>query len=297
MLQISRRGLLGTSIALAAASSARGGRVAAQQDGGAKPAATPHTRFACNIEMWGFGGAPYEERIKKAHDLGFKAVEFWPWRGKDLDKIEKVTKDLGIEVAQFTGWGFSPGLNDPANHKKFVDEITESCKVANRLGSKLVLVVAGNNQPGMSLEQMHANVITGLKLGVPIAEAHDITLVLEPMNGRVDHPGHCLYGSEPAVKICKAVASPRVKICWDLYHMQISEGDLCGHLRDGKEWIGYVQLADHPGRNEPGTGEVHYNRVLKELIDLGYRGYVGVECSPLEDELKATQRLALADQW
>jgi hydroxypyruvate isomerase len=79
--------------------------------------------------------------------------------------------------------------------------------------------------------------------------------------------------------------------------MQISEGDLCGHLKDGKEWIGYVQLADHPGRNEPGTGEIHYNRVLKELADLGYHGYVGVECSPLEDELSATKRLALADQW
>jgi hydroxypyruvate isomerase len=298
MQQINRRILLGSSIALAAASTARASRLFETQGADtSKLAKTPHTRFACNIEMWGFGGVPYEERIKKAHELGFSAVEFWPWRGKDLDKIEKACKDFGIEVAQFTGWGFSPGMNNPANHAKFVEETKESCKVANRLGAKCVLIVAGNNQPGMTLEEMHQHVIDGLKLVVPVAEEHDITLVLEPMNGRVDHPGHCLYGSEPAVKICKAVNSPRVKICWDLYHMQISEGDLCGHLKDGKDWIGYVQLADHPGRYEPGTGEVHYARVLKQLYELGYRGYVGVECNPSVDELTATKSLAVADQW
>jgi hydroxypyruvate isomerase len=287
--------LLGSSVALAAASSSAN-RALATQDA-AKPARTPHTRFACNIEMWSFGRAPYDERIRKAHELGFPAVEMWPWRGKDLNAIEKALKDTGTELAQFTGWGFEPGMNDPANHRMLVEEIRESCKIANRLGAKLVLVVAGNDQPGMTTAEMHEHVITGLRLIAPVASDHDVTLVLEPMNGRVDHPHHCLYGSEAAVKICKAVNSPRVKICWDLYHMQISEGDLCGHLRDGKEWLGYVQLADHPGRHEPGTGEIAYPRVLRELADIGYRGLVGCECTPREDELSAARRLAAADAW
>jgi hydroxypyruvate isomerase len=88
-----------------------------------------------------------------------------------------------------------------------------------------------------------------------------------------------------------------VKILWDLYHMHISEGDLCGRLREGINEIGYVQLADHPGRNEPGTGEIHYNRVLRELSALGYKGYVGVECSPSVPELEAARALAAADVW
>lgn len=79
--------------------------------------------------------------------------------------------------------------------------------------------------------------------------------------------------------------------------MQITEGDLCGHLREGIDEIGYVQLADHPGRHEPGTGEVHYNRVLQELHDLGYRGYVGLECSPSGTELEAARAVARADVW
>ena len=79
--------------------------------------------------------------------------------------------------------------------------------------------------------------------------------------------------------------------------MQITEGDLCGHLREGIDYIGYLQLADTPGRNEPGTGEINYARVLKEAHALGYTGYVGVECRPSGDQLAAAKRLARADQW
>ena len=104
-------------------------------------------------------------------------------------------------------------------------------------------------------------------------------LILEPMNIRVDHKGHCLYGSPAAVRICREVNSPMVKINWDLYHMHISEGDLCGHLKEGFDQVGYLQLADHPGRHEPGTGEIYYPRVLREAYDLGYRDYVGLECN------------------
>ena len=88
-----------------------------------------------------------------------------------------------------------------------------------------------------------------------------------------------------------------VKINWDLYHMQITEGDLCGRLKDGFDQVGYLQLADHPGRNEPGTGEIHYNRVLKQAHDLGYRDFVGLECRQEKDEVTAARRVAAADIW
>ena len=146
---------------------------------------------------------------------------------------------------------------------------------------------------------MHENVIAGLKKWAPMAEAAGVMLILEPMNIRVDHKGHCLYGSPEAVRICREVGSPMVKINWDLYHMQITEGDLCGRLADGMKAgrIGYLQLADHPGRHEPGTGEIHYARVLKQAHDLGYRDYDGLECRPQAGELAAAKRVALADRW
>lgn len=268
----------------------------AQRPSYEQPLVGVRTRFAANLEMW-WGDLPFDQRIREAHKLGFRAFEFWPWRGKDLDAIQRAMSQTRMTCAQFTGWGFVPGMNDPANHDRLETEIREGLAVAARLGAKYMCVVAGNDIEGKTRTEMHDAVIAGLKRVAPLAQAADVTLVLEPMNVRVDHKGHCLYGSPDAIRIVRAVGSTHVKILWDLYHMHISEGDLCGHLREGIAEIGYVQLADHPGRNEPGTGEIHYNRVLRELADLGYKGYVGVECSPSKPETEAARALAAADVW
>ncbi|MCA8953288.1 MAG: TIM barrel protein [Planctomycetes bacterium] len=297
MAPLSRRAFVATA-PIAAASAAL--PIARAQDPAAaipaRPAATPHTRFAANVEMW-WGKLPFLDRIRAAHALGFPAFEFWPWRGKDIDAIAALAGELGMACAQFTAWGFSPGLNEAKNHDRFVDEIEASCAVAKRLGCDKMTVVGGNDVKGMTQAEMHEQIVLGLKRAAPIAEREGVMLILEPMNIRIDHKGHCLYGSEAAVRICRAVDSPMVKINWDLYHCEISEGDLCGHLRDGFDQLGYVQVADNPGRTEPGTGEIHYPRVLKELHGLGYRGYVGVECRPSKPEAEAAQALWLADQW
>jgi hydroxypyruvate isomerase len=299
MPHLNRRAFLGSSAVLAGAAAI--GAAAEQDFSDTKSIGkTPHTKFAVNIEMWwSKAKLPYEEKIRQAAALGFPAVEIWPWQGKDLDAIAALTQELGIEIAQFTAWGFKPGLNDPKNHDAFVKAIEEGCQAAKKLRCKLMTVVAGDDISGMSQAKMHENVIAGLKRGAPIAEANDVTLILEPMNIRVDHKGHCLYGSAPAIRICNEVDSSHVKINWDLYHMHITEGDLCGHLREGfaAGRVGYIQLADHPGRNEPGTGEIHYNRVLKELETLGYRGFVGLELVPKTTELAAAIACAKADVW
>ncbi len=302
MPALSRRSLLSTGLVLAGAAGSLAARAAPRRQPGrapqepGKPGRTLHTRFALNAEIW-FDDLPFLDRVRQAADLGYPAVEFWPWRGKDLPALGRLCAELGLEIAQFTAWGFEPGMNHPDNHEAVEKEIGESCKVANDLGCKLMTVVGGNDQPGMTQAEMHGHITTALKRVAPVAEQHGVTLILEPMNIRVDHKGHCLYGSEAAVKICRAVGSPSVKINWDLYHMQLSEGDLCGHLRDGFDQLGYAQVADTPGRNEPGTGELNYARVLRALWDLGYRGYVGLECWPLEGEAKAAERVAAADAW
>ena len=246
--------------------------------------------YAVNIEMW-WRELPFIDRIHAAADAGFKHIEFWPWQGKDIDAIANACEERGIEVAQFTAWGFTPGLNNPKNHEKFTEEIKKSCAIAKRLKCKRMTVVGGNDQPDMTQKVMHQNIIDGLTSVKPIVEEAGIMLILEPMNIRVDHKGHCLYGSKDAVRICREVDSPMIKINWDLYHMQISEGDLCGRLRDGIDQIGYIQVADHPGRHEPGTGEIYYPRVYQELKQLGYTGPIGLECSPADSEKKAIQRL------
>jgi hydroxypyruvate isomerase len=248
--------------------------------------------------MWWSGSKlPAHRRIEEAARLGYSAVEFWPYEGKDIGAIVDVCQKHKVEITQFTAWGFSPGLNDPKNHNRFVDKLEEACKVAERLNCRMMCVVGGNDIPGMSQRQMHDNIIEGLRRGAPVAEKHNITLILEAMNIRVDHKGHCLYGSEPTMRILKAVGSRHVKMLMDLYHAQITEGDLCGHIRENIDQAVYLQIADHPGRNDPGTGEIHYNRVLKQLHDLGYRGHIGLEFRPRNGEVEAARNVWRADQW
>jgi hydroxypyruvate isomerase len=292
-----RRNFLAASGLAAATGSTATTRVSADEQK-PRPGRTPHTRFAVNVEMW-WRKLPFLERVRRAAALGFPAIEFWPWKDKDIKTLAALCRDSRLAVAQFTAWGFRPGLNNPVNHGAFVQAVRDGCGVAKQLDCKLMTVVGGDDQPGMSQRQMHAHIVSGLKLAAPIAEDHDVTLILEPMNIRVDHKGHCLYGSDAALAICRQVDSTHVKINWDLYHMQITEGDLCGHLREGfsQKQIGYLQLADHPGRHEPGTGEVNYTRVLQEVARQGYRGFVGLECVPQQDERQAAQRIAAADTW
>ena len=303
MPPLNRRGFLASSTALAAGIAAVSGLSSAvhlSADEAAELKAigkTPHTKFAVNCEMW-WKKLTFMDRIRETAKLGFPAIEFWPLEGKDIPAVAALCQEVGIEIAQFTAWGFTPGMNEPKNHAAVEQAVRDAVKAAKILKCRKACVVAGNDVPGMTQEEMHKHVITALKRVKPIAEDNDLTLILEPMNIRVDHKGHCLYGSAPAIKICQEVDSTHVKINWDLYHMHITEGDLCGHLREGMETktIGYLQLADHPGRHEPGTGELHYNRVLKEAFDLGYRDFVGLECNPTE-ELIAAKRVAAADAW
>lgn len=258
-----------------------------------------NTKFACNLEMWFSREKDFLKRIEGAAALGFPGIEFWPFENKNIAAIAETCERLKLTVAQFSAWGFRPGMNDPKNKQKVVDKIGEGCEAAKKLKCNLMCVVAGDDIPGVPQEKMHETVIEALKAAAPVAEKAGVTLILEPMNIRVDHKGHCLYGSAPALKIIKAVAAKNVKILWDLYHMHITEGDLCGHLREGMaaNAIGYVQIADHPGRHEPGTGELNYTRVFKELKKLKYDGWVGAECTPEKDEATAAKAVFAADEW
>lgn len=297
-MQPDRRNFLGAA-ALAATGTTAAQQPPRQEQQAANaelPGRTPHTKFAPNLEMW-WTRLPFIQRMEQAARLGYRGIEFWPWRGKDIAAIADASRRLNLEIAQFTAWGFRPGLNDPRNHNRFVEEVEASCEAARRLNCSLMCVVGGDDVPGVTQPRMHDAIIDGLRRVAPIVERNRITLILEPMNIRVDHRGHCLYGSEPAVRIVRAVNSRNIKVLFDLYHNQITEGDLCGRIREGYPHMGYVQVADHPGRNEPGTGEIHFPRVLKQLHDVGYRGYVGLELRPRRTEEEAAQASFRADQW
>ena len=295
-----RRFLQGSAAAVGAAALAGPGQARQDADGLPqvdKPGRTPNTVFAVNQEMW-FGG-PMEQRIAKAAELGFPAVEFWPHDGKDIDAMAKQLEGHGMTATQFTAWGFGRELNHPdMPADNFVKAIDKSCEVAARLpGCEMFTVVAGNNIKGYSKEQMLAATAAKIKQAVPVLEKHQKMIIVEPMNP-YNHGGHCLYGSKDGIDLCKAVGSEHVKLNWDLFHMQRFEGNLIDNMKKGKDYIGYLQLADSPARNEPGTGEVNYTKVFQAIKEIGYTLPVGLECSPQGgDVVRAARRIYAADSW
>jgi hydroxypyruvate isomerase len=261
-----------------------------------RPGATKNTRFAVNVEMW-YGRKSFLEKIELAAKYGFPAIEFWPYEGKPIAEAAKLLREKQVAVSQFTAWPFGTILNNPkSDHDDFYRKIQESCDIADQLDCSLFTVVIGNDIDGVSKEDMHAAAVKGLQKVAKVCEDRKKTIIIEPMNPR-NHPHHCLYGGTDAINICRAVGSPSVKINWDLYHMQIVDGDLCMKMRDGWDHIGYLQLADNPGRHEPGTGEVQYTRVFREIKALQYAGFVGLECTPESDDWLAAQRVYQADDW
>lgn len=282
------------------------GAVLAREPGRAAPTAPEASgpdgtwlTYAVNAEMT-WNSLPFLDRIRKVKEAGFSHYEFWPWRGKDIDAIRGLNQQLGLTVAQFSASpvkGFRHGITnpDPARLAEFEDEIRSAVPVAKTLGVKKLCVVAGEETEGYSREQQTAAVIAALKAGARIVEPEGITIILEPLNILVDHPRQLIVHSAHAADVLRAVGSPNVKMLFDIYHQQISEGNLTGNIRKYREIIGYFQLADHPGRHEPTTGEINYPHVLRTIHDIGYRDPIGMEMTPKSDPMAAFRAIRRVD--
>ena len=255
--------------------------------------------YAVNVEMT-WGNLPFLDRLRKVKEAGFTHYEFWPWRNKDIDAIVKLNQELGLKAAQFSASpvkGFGHGITnpDPARRAEFEEEIRSAIPVAKKLGVKKICVVAGEETKGYSREEQTQAVVAALKAGARIVEPEGITIILEPLNVLVDHPRQLIVRSEHAALVLKMVGSPNVKMLFDIYHQQISEGNLTGNIRKYHDLIGYYQMADHPGRHEPATGEINYPFVLWTIHETGYRDPIGMEMSPKADPMVAFMAVRQVD--
>ncbi len=247
--------------------------------------------YAVNVEMF-WTKLPFLERLKKVSEAGFSHYEFWPFKTKDLPAIDKLNKELNLTPVQFSAFW---GITDPKRKEPFLQAVDDAIEAANFLSVKKLCVVAGETTDGLSHDQMFDAVVDALKEAAEKVKEHDITIILEPLNVLVDHPKQFVVTSKLAAEVIDAVGSPNVKILFDIYHQQISEGNLSGNIKKHFSKIGYFQLADHPGRFQPGTGEINYAHVLKLIHDLGYKDVVGLEMKPKGDPFEALKHLRAVD--
>jgi hydroxypyruvate isomerase len=231
---------------------------------------------------------PFLDRIKIAADQGFDAIEFWNWDNKDMPAIREGVQKAGIDIATFQS-NRGGTLINPTQRNNFISGIKESLRMADEMNTKKMFILTdelGNdrsvkfNFPDLSEEEKFDSVYEGLKELAPLAEAAGVTLVLEPLNDLVDHAGYWLKNSAVGFELVRKVNSPNIRLLFDIYHQQITEGNIIERLTKNLDAIGHVHVADVPGRNQPGTGELNYANILKALNNAGYDGFVGLEFSP-----------------
>ncbi len=241
-----------------------------------------------------FTKIPYPERIKKSAELGAPAFEFWGWSNKNLDEIKQAKDESGIELATFSCEVGSP-LVETGNRKTIIDGTKRSIEAAKKLDCQRLLVTTGNELEGVSRAEQHKNIVEHLKAISGLFEDAGMILNLEPLNILVNHKGYYLYTSEEGFEIIDEVGSPNVKLLYDIYHQQITEGNLIANIEANINKIGHFHIADVPGRHEPTTGEINYGNVFKKIAKLDYDGFVGMEFWPIrpdEEAVKLTLELA-----
>ncbi|QHW33503.1 TIM barrel protein [Paenibacillus rhizovicinus] len=225
-------------------------------------------------------GLPFEQQVERSRELGYTSIEFWGWGSKDLQGLAALKERLGLQVGSFCTT--NSDLVNPSNRGKFIEGLQESIAAAKIVDCRNLIATVGNAREGVSREEQHDSIVEGLRAAVPYLEEAGITLVVEPLNELVDHGGYYLVRSAEAFEIIDKVGSKFVKVLYDVYHQQISEGNLISTIRANIDRIGYFHIADHPGRHEIGTGEINYHNVLDAIRGTGYTGYVGLEYVPLQ---------------
>jgi hydroxypyruvate isomerase len=279
---MNRRDFLGAAATLAAAPI---GAAALAQSPSTPPAAKPFKlKYAPHFGMFASHAPDDLDQIAFAADEGFLAWEDNGMAGRSIEFqtrfaqiMQKRGMQMGIFVAHQIDWQ-KPTLTtgDAAIRDRFVSDIKASTVVAQRINATWVTTVIGRVAQNLPFGHQFANVVDALRRAADVCEPSGMVMVVEPLNWR-DHPGQFGNTSDVLRAVVKAVEHPSVKILQDLYHLQVTEGNLIDNMDRSWDDIAYFQLGDNPGRCEPGTGEVNYRNIFRHIHQRGYSGILGME--------------------
>jgi hydroxypyruvate isomerase len=252
---------------------------------------------------WGMlGRMPVPQALALLNRLGYDAYEMFDWRNSALlETFVAETKKYPLTCACLVAnkGVAAPGcsLVNPRDREGFLQELHPSIEAAKKVGAKQLVVLTGNELGGIPRSAQMSSAVATLREAAPFLEKNGVTAIVEILNTYVDHKGYFLYYVRDGAELVDRVASPNVKLLFDIYHTQIMEGNLINNLRAHIDRIGHFHVGDVPGRHEPGTGEINYRNVFKAIYDLGdrFQGSVALEygpLAPLEENLAAMRKLA-----
>ena len=252
---------------------------------------------------WGLvNKMPAPDALALLARLGYDGYEMFDWRDPKVMDIFVSLKDkypLSCECLVANKGVTAPGcgLVNPREHEEFLKQTQLAIDAARAVGAKQLVTLTGNEMGGVPRSEQMANAVAAMRAAAPMLEKNGMTAIVEVLNTYVDHAGYFLYYVRDGAELIDRVGSPNLKLLFDIYHVQIMEGNLIESIRSNIDRIGHFHVGDVPGRHQPGTGEINYRNVFKAIYDQGdrFRGSVALEYSPtvpLEQDLAAMRQLA-----
>jgi hydroxypyruvate isomerase len=276
-MAISRRDALKTAGVVAAGAVLAGRETAAQEK------AVKNGRLKQSVCRWCYQRIPLEDFLKQVADMGLPAVDLLQPEEFEVAKKYGLTVSVGYPGK---GGGTIPdSINNPALHDQIFEAFKTGIPRAKEAGVPSLITFFGNRK-GMPDDQAIANSVACLNRIKPIAEEHDVTVVVELLNSKVNHKDYQGDKTPYGVEVMKRVGSKNVKLLYDIYHMQIMEGDIIRTIRDNKDYIAHYHTGGVPGRNElDPTQELQWPAIVKAILDTGYTGYFAHEFIPVRDPM------------
>jgi hydroxypyruvate isomerase len=262
----------------------------------ALPTDKPFAKIKLNMSApldW-FPGEQPEQRIEAAAAWGLRAYE-WLGPEGDFKAMRAMADKHDMELSCIVGAGAiaAGGMVNPDDHDKIVEQFKVRVEMAKALNCKRLIALSGNTRDDISHAEQTKHVITCLKRLAPIAEKNGRIIVLEALNTLVNHAGYFVARTDHSMEIVEGVDSPNVKMLFDIYHQQITEGNVIRNFSKNVKNIGHFHVADNPGRKEPGTGELNYAMIFKAIEKTKFKGFVALECGHSTKDYEKTLRATL----
>lgn len=236
------------------------------------------------------GSKTTSEALHAVAAAGFEHYEIWSWWDRDMDEYLTLQKQLGLSIAGLLTDLVS--LVDASCHDTYVEKLKGAIAMCQKMGCKSIISQVGQEMSTISREEQHANLVAGLRKCAPLLEEAGVTLLIEPLNTRIDHIGYYLWESQEAYEIIDEVACPNIKVLFDLYHQHIMNDLVIEDIVKNIDKIGHFHMAGHPGRHEPLVkNEIDYIPILTAIRDCGYQGGIGLEYMPVNDPVEGLKEL------
>jgi len=251
-------------------------------------------RVTSSVMLWTLKGS-MEERLATAAEAGIQSVElvseYVNWSDSDVEKYKRLAQSYGLGMDALlsqTDWVHRPvSMVNPAHREAFLKDVRDATVWAKKLNVPQVIVLSGNDQPGMTREAQHASMVEGGKQAAAIAEGADVKLILENLNSRVNHKGYFLTSAKEALQVVKEVDSPHFRLLFDIYHEHVQNGNVIPAITEAVPYVSVFHVADAPGRHDPGTGEMKWDDIYRAIGKSEYAGYIALEYEPKGDEVQS----------